>query len=261
MMAAVGGITAVSGRRIATLFARSCVYVESPLNSSGTIELQGGSLMSRFTRTVCAAGAALAVATTAVALSASASAASSAPATKTVTLRPVTSTHHAAARYHVVTASGSPIDCQNAPASRVAVDPNIVECGPAYQYAVACWHAARPRFALCLRNPFGREVDRIRALHFSSGHVSPRRHPAPFGLVLDNGAKCTIRNGGAWGSPKQHPAWVGFYSCTRVGFVWAPASSRIGINQSHASWTVWTSRGNRVHLHHVLKASFVGTKS
>lgn len=220
--------------------------------------------MSRLSRTLCAAGAALAVATTATALSASASAASAASstsATKTVTLRPVTAAHHAAPGYHVVTASGSPIDCQSAPASRVAVDPNIVECGPAYQYPVACWHAARPRFALCLRNPFGREVDRIRAQHFSTGHVSPRKHPAPFGLVLDNGAKCSIRDGGAWGSPKQHPKWVGFYSCTKGGAVYAPISSRDGINQSHPSWTVWTSQGNNVHLHHVVKAIFAGTKS
>lgn len=214
--------------------------------------------MSRLSRTLCAVGAAVAVAATSVALSTSASAA---PATQKVTLRPVTATHRAAAGYHVVTASGSPIDCNSAPASRVAVNRDIVECGPAYLYPVACWHAARPRFALCLRNPFGHEVDRIRARHFSSTHVGPRKHPVPYGLVLDNGAKCQIRLGGAWGSPKQHPNWVGFYFCNKGGFVYAPMSSRTGINQSHPSWTVWTSRGNKVHLHHVVKASFVGTKS
>lgn len=217
--------------------------------------------MSRLSRTLCAASAALAVATTAIALSASASAASAAPATKKITLRPVTATHHAATGYHVVTVNGSSIDCQGAPASRVAVDRDIVECGPAYQYAVACWHAATPRFALCLRDPFGNAIDRIRAQHFSANHVGPRKHPAPFGLVLDNGAKCTIRYGGAWGAPRQHPRWVGYYSCTRGGFVYAPRSSHVGINRSQSSWTVWTSRGARVHLHHVVKASYAGTKS
>lgn len=216
--------------------------------------------MSRLSRTLFAAGAAVALAATAVALSTSASAASASPATQQTTLRPVTTAHHVAAGYHLVNAGGS-IDCQMAPASPVAVNDNIVECSPSAAYAVACWHAAKPGFALCLRDPFGNEVDRIRALHFSGNHVAAPKHPAPFGLVLDNGAKCSIRDGGAWGSPKQHPKWVGFYSCTKGGAVYAPISSRDGINQSHPSWTVWTSQGNNVHLHHVVKAIFAGTKS
>jgi hypothetical protein len=217
--------------------------------------------MSRQFRSLCAAAAALAVVATAVAPSTSAAAASPATATKTITLRPVTATHHAASGYHVVADKGPAIGCLDAPASRVAVDPDIVECGPAYRYALACWHAARPRFALCLRNPFGLEVDRIRAKHFSTRHVAARKHPAPLGLVLDNGARCTIRYGGAWGvAPKQHPTWIAFYICTKGGAVFAPRSSRIGINQSRTRWTVWMSRGNRVHLHHVREASFVGTR-
>jgi hypothetical protein len=215
--------------------------------------------MSRFPKIVGAAGAACALAAVAVAAPQVAAAAS---ATQKLVVRPVTAAHHAAAGFHVEHRHGDVIDCRYASASRVAVNRNIFECDPAAAYAVACWHAARPGWALCLRNPFRREIDRVRAPHFGARHVAAPNHAAPFGLVLDNGAKCTIRDGGAWGAPKQRPRWVGFYSCTRVGAVYAPLkmARTNGINESHASWTVWTSKGNRVHRHHVRKVVYVGTR-
>jgi hypothetical protein len=215
--------------------------------------------MSRLLKVLAAAGATVALVAVAVAAP---QVASAAQATQKLVVRPVTAAHHAAAGYGVEHRHGDVIDCQYASASPVAVNRNIFECGPAAAYAVACWHAARPGWALCLRNPFRREIDRVRAAHFGTERVAAPNHAAPFGLVLDNGAKCTIRDGGAWGSPRQHPRWVGYYSCTHVGAVYAPLkmARTDGIDQSHPAWAVWTSKGNQVHRHQARKVVYVGTR-
>jgi hypothetical protein len=215
--------------------------------------------MSRLHKVVGAAGAVFALAALAVAAP---QVAAAAPTTQKVVVRPVTSAHRAAAGFRVEHRRGDLIDCRYASASPVAVNRNIFECSPAASYAVACWHATRPGWALCLRNPFRRKVDRVRAPHFGARRVTAPNHAAPFGLVLDSGARCTIRDGGAWGSPKQHPRWVGYYSCTRVGVVYAPftMARTSGINESHPSWTVWTSKGTQVHRHYIRKVVYVGTR-
>jgi hypothetical protein len=184
--------------------------------------------------------------------------------TQVLVRRPVTSAGHVAAGFtlHAIAGSGN-VDCSQDTASSVAVNHGIFACSPSAAYAVACWHAAFAHHVLCYQNPFGHEVVRFAA--DAPAHAAfPREQYAPFGIVLDDGNRCTIRDGGAWAAPTHHPNWVGYYSCTgKDSAVWGPTSRsyHAGINESTATWTVYTGAYNKVLTKHTItKAWFVGTK-
>lgn len=128
-----------------------------------------------------------------------------------------------------------------------ALAPNIYSCSPSYAYAVACWRSRHAHHVLCLRDPWSHAViempnaGRLRAL-------PPSRHPTPVALQLSDGARCSIRNGGAWGSLKGHPEMWGTYSCRRSPqsrdgeetILWGRNGS-FGINTKGQVWTVQES--------------------
>jgi hypothetical protein len=88
---------------------------------------------------------------------------------------------------------------------------------------------------------------------------------APLLIVLTDGTRCAIRDGGAWGTLTSHPKWNGSYSCSKHGVVWAPPhSKRYGVNESGASWTVHTGPGGGsggLTVRHIKRAYFVGTST
>jgi hypothetical protein len=184
--------------------------------------------------------------------------------TQKIVLRPVTSIGHVASGYTMKNVPGRHLlDCSGDEVSPVAVNNGIFACSPSAAYAVACWHASSAHHVLCYQNPFGTKVDRYAAN--APAHAKfPREAKEPFALVLDDGNQCTIRDGGAWPSPTQHPKWVGYYSCTgKDSAVWASLqrSKTGGINEAHARWTVYTGKVNKALTKHAIsKAYFVGTQ-
>jgi hypothetical protein len=190
----------------------------------------------------------------------------SAAATVKITVRPVTTSGHAASGFTVNGEPTGSLDCTDGAPSQGAVDKNILQCFPDAEYAIACWKSTS-HHALCMRNPAKAELAKIPyAGQFANTAPPTAKQLAPLRLVLDNGAKCGIRDGGAWGSLKHHPQWQGAYSCTKGGDVWLlPSSNHNGVNESHAAWTVHTADAStakqKVTIRKVVKAYFVGTAS
>lgn len=189
--------------------------------------------------------------------------AAAAPATHKVVVRPVTSTGHAAAGFHVKAQPNGSVDCSSRSPSPGAVSHNIEACSPSAEYAIACWKAATAHQVLCVRNPASKTVYRIpRTGNFEPTGLLAKKQRAPLLLVLTNGDKCAIRDGGAGGTITGHPKLVATYYCSSGVAVWAPFNAKhFGINESASSWTIRTAQaGNHaLTLHHVKKAYFVGT--
>ena len=93
-----------------------------------------------------------------------------------------------------------------------------------------------------MRNP---RTDKLAKIPYTGAfaHATPSsKNSAPLAIILGDGDKCSIRDGGAWGTLKSHPQWNGEYSCVKDGVVWAPPSStHYGVNESHPQWTVHTA--------------------
>lgn len=184
-------------------------------------------------------------------------------ATVQVVVHPVTATGHAAAGYTVKRGQGK-ITCNPADASPVALSKNVEFCAPSYEYAVACWKSATPHYALCLRDTNTTVLSKLKLTGgFAKTKVAPKKDRAPLRIVLDNGTKCLIRDGGAWSSLKHHPNWYGTYSCTHEGAVWSPPNANhVGIDESHGSWRVHVapiSGEGKLVTRHVKRAYFVAT--
>lgn len=194
----------------------------------------------------------------------------SAPAgsgTTKVVVRPVNRAGRLSPGFSAVPESGDPVVCDRHYASPVAVDAGIIECGDTALYGVACWPVVRYATALCYRDPFGRQLAQIPAQFVTKLPVT--HEPAvPFGLELDNGEHCKIRDGGAWSKPEQQPSYVGYYQCDSdfQDAVWGPPDDYKsgGINQSSPQWTVIvgaaSGKGPLVR-HRVVSARFVGMAS
>ncbi|HZZ96383.1 MAG TPA: hypothetical protein VFE19_05190 [Jatrophihabitantaceae bacterium] len=176
----------------------------------------------------------------------------------------MTSTGHAVSGFHVASEPTGALDCSDVGASPGAVSKNILECGPSAEYAIACWKSATPKRALCMRNPRSHKLAKIRYGGPFAHRAAPREGSAPLAITLGDGDKCSIRDGGAWGTLKAHPNWSGEYSCVHDGVVWAPLkSTHYGVNETHAQWTVHTAAASGkgpVSVRKVTRAYFVGTK-
>ncbi|CAO5154503.1 conserved hypothetical protein [Frankia sp. AiPs1] len=136
---------------------------------------------------------------------------------------------------------GAPIDCgdtSQAYPSPAAVSGDIYYCSPSAASADTCWPTPQARRMLCLRDPYSRTLTRLTAQSLVA-RVSPPRHPVPLALVLANGDRCRLRDGGAWSSPTSQPNYVGYYSCGPRDIVWAPQQSTTGgIDRTGSRWTV-----------------------
>lgn len=212
-----------------------------------------------------AVGGAIAVGVAGVSIGAPALGPGSSPApTVRVVVRPVTSSGQTLAGYRVSGEREGSVDCSYREPSPGAVSRNIELCSPSYEYAVACWKAPAPHRVLCLRDPSRKRLVRLRRTgKFAKTGVTRPADRAPLLLVLDDGTRCSIRDGGAWGQLKSHPKWSGTYSCSRHGVVWSPPNAKhYGVDESQASWTVRTASGagrGRLVTRHVRRAYFVGT--
>lgn len=140
----------------------------------------------------------------------------------------------------------APIDCGDTGQvypSPAAVSGDIYFCSPSAAEADTCWPTPQARRMLCLRDPYSTTLAALTAQSLVA-RVSPPRNPVPLGLVLANGDRCRLRDGGAWGSLENHPGYVGYYSCGPRDIVWAPPSSPTGgIDRTSGRWTVLVGDG------------------
>jgi hypothetical protein len=128
-------------------------------------------------------------------------------------------------------------DCTTPSPSAVA--DNIYYCSPSAAGAGTCWPST-PGSLLCVDTPWDMSLHRVNY----GGQLPPVQHPAtpePFALVLDDGTRCTLRNGGAWGG--RDDGYVGGYWCGDPPAnlpVLCPPSPGAGtcIDRSAPVWTV-----------------------
>ena len=156
-------------------------------------------------------------------------------ATAIVKLAPVNTSYHALPGWSVKPEAGL-LDCNIQQPSPSAVTGNIYSCGPTAASADACWPSPAAFVMLCLPDPWNRQLTQQQAT--TTVHpVAPAPRPDPIGLELSDGDHCRLRNGGAWGTPQQHPDWVGWYSCQKRQAIWGPRDTS-GIDRSSTHWTV-----------------------
>lgn len=97
--------------------------------------------------------------------------------------------------------------------SPAAVADDIYYCSPSAADADVCWPST-PGSLLCVDAPWDMELHRVRYAD-PLPHVQPLAAPQPFALLLDNGTRCRLRNGGAWGG--RDDGYVGVYGCGAAG--------------------------------------------
>jgi hypothetical protein len=168
-------------------------------------------------------------------------------------IRPVTRTGQPAPGFRVVPETDDTFQCQG-DASQVAIDPNVRWCGSSATDTPACWKSAVPGTVLCLRDPLTHTLARI-AYQLGFAPVAAPARPDPEALVLDDGTRCLVRDGGAWSRVPGHPSWYGWYSCGGGAAVYGPIAGH-GIDRSAALWTVRV-----VTLHHSGTTATVRTRS
>ncbi|VAZ84111.1 hypothetical protein [Mycobacterium persicum] len=97
-----------------------------------------------------------------------------------------------------------------------------------------------PQSLLCVDNPWDKRLHRVTYGGPLPG-VRPIAMPDPFGLLLDDGTRCLLRNGGAWGG--RDDGYVGVYGCgapdANLAVLWLPSQGAgTCIDRSAPVWTV-----------------------
>jgi hypothetical protein len=121
-------------------------------------------------------------------------------------------------------------------ASLSAVADGIYSCSPSAAGADPCWPST-PGSLLCLDDPWDKQLHRVDY----DGPLPPVQAPAisdPVGLLLDDGTRCRLRNGGAWGG--RDDGYVGVYGCGGANAVlWLPSQGPgTCVDRSSPAWTV-----------------------
>ncbi|OBH46531.1 hypothetical protein A5682_14910 [Mycobacterium mantenii] len=146
--------------------------------------------------------------------------------------------------YHVLSGPdnvGRASECSEPSPSAVA--DNVYYCSPSAAGAGTCWPST-PGSLLCVDNPWDRQLHRV----MFDGQLPPvhaTANPDPFALTLDDGTRCLLRNGGAWGG--RADGYVGVYGCGGAGsdlaVLWLPSQGAGScIDRSSAAWTVKVGR-------------------
>ena len=123
--------------------------------------------------------------------------------------------------------------CEVSPA---AVAGDIYDCAPSAAGADVCWPSP-PGSLLCLDYSWDQGLHRV-SVTDPLPHVQPTATPAPFALLLDDGTRCRLRNGGAWGG--RDDGLVGAYACPdgKLSVLVATTPHAEAIDRSRPLWTV-----------------------
>jgi hypothetical protein len=174
-------------------------------------------------------------------LSAAGSASADPPPTQVITViavgpdgQPINGYKESPAEGNVFTVS----DCTEPSPSAVA--DNVYYCSPSAAGASTCWPST-PGSLLCVDDPWDKRLHRVNYPR-PLPPVQPTPTPDPFALVLDDGTRCLLRNGGSWGG--RADGYVGGYGCGPSGnsnpAVLCPPNQETGtcIDRSAPAWTV-----------------------
>ncbi|WP_242670363.1 hypothetical protein [Mycobacterium decipiens] len=147
--------------------------------------------------------------------------------------QPINGFREAPAQGNVTAAS----DCTR-PSPSATAD-NIYYCSPSAAGAGTCWPST-PGSLLCVDNPWGKRLHRV-TYDGPLPPVRPIATPDPFALVLDDGTRCLLRNGGAWGG--RDDGYVGVYGCgdpsANLAVLWLPSQGPgTCIDRAAPVWTV-----------------------
>lgn len=192
--------------------------------------------MNVMSRIVAVSIAALTVA----ALALPGQAAADPPPTQQITVVAVGPDGEAINGYHVASGPDSVAqvsDCSTPSPSAVA--DNVYYCSPSVAGAGTCWPSTSGSL-LCVDDPWDRRMHRV-AYNRPLPPVTAPATPDPFALTLDDGTRCQLRNGGAWGW--RADGYEGAYSCSgttpHLVVLWLPSQGAGScIDRSTAAWTV-----------------------
>jgi hypothetical protein len=135
------------------------------------------------------------------------SAAAEPPPTQVITAAPVGPNGEPVNGYQEVPPAGNVTtvsECTTPSLSAVADD--IYSCSPSAAGADTCWPST-PESLLCLDDPWNKQLHRVA---YAGPHVQPPAITDPIAVLLDDGTRCRLRNGGAWGG--RDDGYVGVYS-------------------------------------------------
>jgi hypothetical protein len=140
--------------------------------------------------------------------------------------------------YREVLKAGSAPQVSDCTASPATVAGNVYLCSPAAAAADVCW-ASPPGSLLCLNDPWDKGLHRV-AHSEELPHVKAPMSPEPFALLLEDGTKCRLRNGGAWDGRDEGP--VAAYGCLgsdlAVLVPSQPDALAAAIDRAQPMWTV-----------------------
>lgn len=189
------------------------------------------------------------------------------PATQVITVMAIGPSGEAINGYKVASGPGNvgqATDCSEPSPSAVA--DNVYYCSPSAAGAGTCWPST-PGSLLCVDNPWDLQMHRVTF----DGQLPPVRAtaaPDPFALTLDDGTRCLLRNGGAWGG--RADGYTGVYGCgSDLAVLWLPSRGAGScIDRSSAAWTVKVGRLGAPHAvlpppatHTVTEAWFAGGRA
>ncbi len=177
---------------------------------------------------------------TVAALSLPGSAAADPPPTQQITVMAVGPDGQPINGYRVASGPGNVAqasDCTTPSPSAVA--DNVYYCSPSVAGAGTCWPST-PGSLLCVDDPWDKSMHRV-TYDRPLPPVTAPANPDPFALTLDDGTRCQLRNGGAWGW--RADGYEGAYSCSGTGahlvVLWLPSQGAGScIDRSGPAWTV-----------------------
>ncbi|OBG69700.1 hypothetical protein A5680_24155 [Mycobacterium sp. E2989] len=174
---------------------------------------------------------------TIVALSPPGSATADPPPTQQITVMAVGPDGQPINGYRETPPEGNVVTVTCDTASPSAVDDNVYSCSPSAAGAGTCWPST-PGSLLCVDDPWERQLHRVK-YGGSLPPVQPTASPDPFALTLDDGTRCRLRNGGAWGL--RADGYEGIYWCGAGNpeVLWLPSQGPgTCIDRSAPAWTV-----------------------
>lgn len=129
------------------------------------------------------------------------------------------------------------VTCTTASPSAVADD--IYSCSPTAASAGTCWPST-PESLLCVVDPWSSQLHRV-SYAGQLPQVQPIASPDPFAVVLDDGTRCLIRNGGSWSG--RDDGYEGVYRCgdpgANLAVLWLPsAGPGTCFDRAAPLWTV-----------------------